>query len=71
MERESSLLETCGICGTRSGELLSLSGEIASSPSERTAFVESYRVPVDDMSLRPLRQECGESAAIDKSVMQR
>ena len=54
----SSLLESCGICGTQSGQLLSLNGSIATTPSDRQVFVESYRVPAAEQSLRPMRAEC-------------
>ena len=54
----SSLLESCGICGTQDGQLLTLNGTVATTPSERQAFVESYRVPAADQSLRPIRPEC-------------
>lgn len=54
----SSLTQTCGLCGTQSGQLLTLSGGVATSLSERAEFVESYRVPAAEMSLRPVRTEC-------------
>ena len=55
---DSSLVESCGICGTQDGRLLYLNGSVATIPSERQAFVESYRVPARDQSLRPIRAEC-------------
>ena len=58
----SSLLETCGICGTQQGELLSLDGSITpldASMEVKQAFVSGYRVPARDQSLRPVRPECG------------
>ena len=56
----SSLGESCGICGTQSGELVYLNGTAATNPAEQLEVVESYRVPAADMSLRPIRPECGE-----------
>lgn len=60
--RESSLLETCGLCGTQNGELLRLDGTIANlgDMSEVEAFAQSYLVPADEQQLRPIRRECGE-----------
>ena len=56
----SSLGESCGICGTQSGELVYLNGTAATNPAEQQEVVESYRVPAAEMSLRPIRPECGE-----------
>jgi len=59
---DSSLLETCGICGTQDGDLLALDGQITppgASLEQTQAFVSSYRVPVKDHFLRPVRSECG------------
>ena len=61
MGNGSSLNESCGICGTQSGELVYLNGTAATNPAEQQSVVESYRVPpAADMSLRPIRPECGE-----------
>lgn len=61
MTRGSSLLETCGLCGTQRGELLQLDGNIANigDRTEVEAFAQSYLVPADLQQLRPLRRECG------------
>ena len=56
----SSLNESCGICGTQSGELVYLNGTAATNPAEQQSVVESYRIPAAEMSLRPIRPECGE-----------
>ena len=56
----SSLLETCGICGTQSGQLLSLDGSVATNPAQQQAFVESYRAPASAVTLRPIRPVCSE-----------
>ncbi len=58
----SSLLETCGICGTQQGQLLSLDGTVTAmdaSMAEKQVFVASYRVPARNQLLRPVRPECG------------
>ena len=64
----SSLLETCGICGTRQGVLLRLNGTvtpISATLEEKQAFVSNYRVPVSDHFLRPVRTECGKDHQIE------
>ena len=54
----SGLSETCGICGTQSGQLRSSDGSVATNPTEIAAFVESYRVAAADISLRPVTAQC-------------
>ena len=58
-DSSNALQETCGICGTQNGQLLQLDGTIARTMAEIADFVESYRVPARDQSLRPQRPECG------------
>ncbi len=62
----SSLVETCGVCGTQRGQLLSPNGQITAIDAnleEKQAFVTSYRVPVSDHVLRPVRHECGKESS--------
>ena len=53
--------EFCGLCGSRSGQLLRRDGIIADRTdfSQREAFAQSYLVEARDQILRRQRRECG------------
>ena len=55
----SSLLETCGLCGTQNGQVIDLNGFVATTPMEFIEVANSYRTPARYQSLRPIRHECG------------
>ena len=57
----STLLETCGICGTQSGRLIDLNGFEATNMMELRRVVESYRLAARYQTLRPIRPECSKS----------
>ena len=61
VQRGSSLLETCGLCGTQRGELLQFDGDLANirNTSSVDDFTQSYVVPASLTQLRPQRRECG------------
>ena len=54
----SSLLQTCGICGTQNGQVIDLNGFVATTPAEHLKVAESYRTPARYQSLRVIRKEC-------------
>ncbi len=58
----SSLGETCGLCGTRSGDLRRSDGSIAdiTDRAQVEAFTMDYLTPADQQALRPIRRECSE-----------
>ena len=63
-----SLGETCGLCGTRSGDLRRADGSIADI-TDRTqveAFTMDYLTPADQQALRPIRRECSEYILVVK-----
>ena len=53
--------EFCGLCGSRSGQLLRRDGNVAdrSDFQQRENFTQSYLVEARDQILRPQRRECG------------
>ena len=53
--------EFCGLCGSRSGELLKLDGSVAdrTDMAQRKDFARSYEVDPRDQILRLQRRECG------------
>ena len=53
-----SLLENCGLCGSRSGQLLKRDGTVISM-TEAQQFANCYLVEPRDQILRPQRKECG------------
>jgi hypothetical protein len=59
---DSSLGETCGICGSQSGELIYRNGTaVEPIPAEQQRLVESYRVEAAEMMT--MKPECGEFIA--------
>ena len=65
-----SLGETCGLCGTRSGDLRRADGSIADI-TDRTqveAFTMDYLTPADQQALRPIRRECSEYILVVYSI---
>lgn len=58
----SAVSETCGLCGTRSGQLLFSDNERIANIMNRTMvamFANSYLVPANQQVLRDARRECG------------
>ena len=53
--------EFCGLCGSRSGQLLRRDHSIAdrSDQQQREEFAQSYLVEARNQILRPQRRECG------------
>ena len=58
----SSLGETCGLCGTQTGDLRRSDGTIAdiTDRAQVEAFTMDYLTPADQQALRPIRRECSE-----------
>ena len=58
----SSLGETCGLCGTQSGDLRRTNGTIAeiTDRAQVEAFTMDYLTAADQQALRPIRRECSE-----------
>ena len=58
----SSLGETCGLCGTQTGDLRRSDGTIAdiTDRGQVEAFTMDYLTPADQQALRPIRRECSE-----------
>ena len=56
----SSLGETCGLCGTQTGQLRRADGSIAdiTDREQVEAFTMDYLTPADQQALRPVRREC-------------
>ncbi|XP_064387505.1 uncharacterized protein LOC135335846 isoform X3 [Halichondria panicea] len=56
----SSLGETCGLCGTQTGDLRRSDGTIAdiTDRAQVEAFTMDYLTPADQQALRPIRREC-------------
>ncbi|XP_064387502.1 uncharacterized protein LOC135335845 isoform X3 [Halichondria panicea] len=56
----SSLGETCGLCGTQSGDLRRTNGTIAeiTDRAQVEAFTMDYLTAADQQALRPIRREC-------------
>ena len=57
----SNATEFCGLCGSRSGQLLRPDGTVANRDdvAEREQFTRSYLVEPRYQILRPQRRECG------------
>ena len=58
----SEIENFCGLCGSRSGDLLKRDGSIANRNdlSQVQEFAQSYLVEPREQILRPQRKECGE-----------
>ena len=58
----SGISNFCGLCGSRSGSLLTRDGNVANEANmtDIQLFAESYLIKPRDQILRPQRRECGE-----------
>ncbi len=67
----SSLGETCGLCGTQSGDLRRSDGTIAdiTDRAQVEAFTMDYLTPANQQALRPIRRECSEYIYYRNSVL--
>ncbi len=67
----SSLGETCGLCGTQTGDLRRSDGTIADITDrvQVEAFTMDYLTPADQQALRPIRRECSEYIYYRNSVL--
>ena len=67
----SSLGETCGLCGTQTGDLRRSDGTIAdiTDRAQVEAFTMDYLTPADQQALRPIRRECSEYIYYRNSVL--
>ena len=59
----NNVTEFCGLCGSRSGDLLKADGSIVdrNDVDQTQEFARSYIVEPSEQILRPQRKECGKS----------
>ena len=62
----NNVTEFCGLCGSRSGDLLKADGSIVdrNDVDQTQEFARSYIVEPSEQILRPQRKECGKSKTI-------